>query len=213
LVDDFVKGWQQKQGDPRSAVLEALVPGPPVRERITKTIVKLNTVQRRLEDSATRMKAKDKALFLKCVKAQEAKDTYASTMYANEIAQVRKMTQIIVSSQLAMEQVTLRLETVRDFGDITTEILPVAQIIRTIANRVSGVLPNVSHMLSDVCGTMDSLIIDAGQVTSSSYHTVTSGDAEKILAEATAVAEQNVKDTFPTLPSSSLTETGFKLPE
>ena len=213
MVDDFVKGWQQKQGSPRSAVFDALVPGPSVRERITKTIVKLNTVQRRLEDSATRMKAKDKTLFQKCVKAQEAKDTYASTMYANEIAQVRKMTQIIVSSQLAMEQVTLRLETVRDFGDITTEILPVSQIIRTIANRVSGVLPSVSHMLSDVCGTMDSLIIDAGQVTSSSYHTVTSGEAEKILAEATAVAEQNVKDTFPTLPSSSLTETGFKLPE
>ena len=213
MVDDFVKGWQQKQGSPRSVVFDALVPGPSVRERITKTIVKLNTVQRRLEDSATRMKAKDKALFQKCVKAQEAKDTYASTMYANEIAQVRKMTQIIVSSQLAMEQVTLRLETVRDFGDITTEILPVSQIIRTIANRVSGVLPSVSHMLSDVCGTMDSLIIDAGQVTSSSYHTVTSGEAEKILAEATAVAEQNVKDTFPTLPSSSLTETGFKLPE
>ena len=213
MVDDFVKGWQQKRGNSRTAVLENLIPGPPVRDRISHTIFRLNAIQRRLEESAARMKTKDKALFKKCVKAQEAKDSYASAMYANEIAQVRKMAQIIVSSQLAMEQVALRLETVRDFGDVSMELLPVAQLIRTIKSRVSGVLPEVSNMLSDVCGTMDSLIIDAGQVTSSAHHTVTSGDAEKILAEATAVAEQNVKDSFPTLPSTSLSETGLNLPK
>ena len=211
MVDDFVKGWQLKRGNPRSAVLEDLFPGPPVRERITHTIFKLNAVQRRLEDSAARMKTKEKTLFQKCVRAQEAKDAYASMMYANEIAQVRKMTQIIVSSQLAMEQVALRLETVQEFGDLVTEILPAAQIVRTIMNRVSGVLPEVSYMLGDICGTLDSVVIDAGQITTSTYNAATSEEAEMILAEATAVAEQNVKDTFPTLSSTSLPETGFKL--
>ena len=213
MVDNFVKEWENKRGNPRSALLENLVPGPPLRDRIAHTIYRLNTVQRRLEDAETRMKAKDKLLFQKCVKAQESKNSYASTMYANEIAQVRKMTQIIVTSQVAIEQVALRLETVQDFGDIATEILPVAQIIRTIRDRVSGVMPEVSNMLSDICGTMDSLIIDAGQVNASTYHTATSEEAELILAEASAVAEQKMKDAFPTLPSTSLSETGFEVPK
>ena len=213
MVDDFIKGWEKKRESPRSALLEDLVPGPPLKDRISHTIYRLNSVQRRLEDSETRMKAKDKVLFYKCVRAQEAKNTYASTMYANEIAQVRKMTQIIVTSQVVIEQVALRLETVMDFGDIAKEILPAAQIIRTVKDRVSGVMPEVSNVLSDICGTMDSLIIDAGQVTASTYHTATSEEAELILAEASAVAEQKMKDAFPTLPSTSLSETGFEAPK
>jgi division protein CdvB (Snf7/Vps24/ESCRT-III family) len=210
MVDDFVNEWENKRGNTRSALLENLVPGPPLRDRIVHTIYRLNMVQRRLEDAETRMKAKDKVLFSKCVKAQETKNTYASTMYANEIAQIRKMTQIIVTSQVAIEQVALRLETVHDFGDIATEIIPVAQIIRTIRDRVSCVMPEVSNTLGDICGTMDSLIIDVGQVTASNYHTATSEEAKMILAEASAVAEQKMKDAFPTLPSTSLSETGFE---
>jgi len=211
MTDDFVKTWEQKRGNISSSLFEELFPRPPMRERITHTIFKLNSIQKRLEDSSARMKSKDKTLFQKCVKAQKAKDTYSSTMYANEIAQLRNMANIIVNSQIAMEQVILRLETVRDFGDISMEILPVAKIMRTIKNSLSGVIPEISYMLGDGCCTLDELVMDVGQVTSSNYHTVTSGDAEKILAEASAVAEQKMKDSFPSLPSTSLSESGLDL--
>jgi division protein CdvB (Snf7/Vps24/ESCRT-III family) len=212
MVDDFVKGWERKRGSSRS-VFRDLRPGPPLRERISHTIYRLNNVQRRLEEAESRMKARDKAIFHKCVKAQEARDTHTSTMYANEIAQVRKMTQIIVTSQLALEQVALRLETVQEFGDLATEIMPAAQIVRTIRDRVSGVLPEVSYMLGDICGTLDSVVIDAGQVTASTYHAATSEEAELILAEASAVAEQKMRDAFPSLPSKGLSETGYEVPK
>lgn len=213
MVDDFVKGWERKRGSSRSDVFRDLRPGPPLRERISQTIYRLNNVQRRLEEAESRMKAREKAIFYKCVQAQEVRDTYASTMYANEVAQVRKMTQIIFTSQLALEQVALRLETVQEFGDIATEIMPAAQIIRTIRDHVSGVLPEVSYMLGDICGTLDSVVIDAGQVTTSTYHAATSEEAEMILAEASAVAEQKMRDAFPSLPSKGLSETGYEVPK
>jgi division protein CdvB (Snf7/Vps24/ESCRT-III family) len=91
------------------------------------------------------------------------------------------------------------------------EILPVAKIKRTIKNRLSSVMPEVYYMLGDVCGTLDALVIDAGQVTSLNYHTVKRGDAEKILAEAFAVAEQKIKDSFHSLPSTCLFKSGLDL--
>jgi len=203
LPNDFVKGWQRKRPKPFSARFEGLVNPVPMRDRITQTVYKLNMVQRRLEDSETRLKAKDKELFRKCVKAQEAKDEAAATMYANEIAQLRKMAQTVIGCQMAIEQVVLRLETVRDFGDIATEILPAANIIRSIKDRVAGVLPEVSHTMGEISESLDSLVVEVGQVAGAQWTMLSTGeDAERILTEAALVAEQKMKEAFPTLPSA-----------
>ncbi len=213
MSNDFVKGWEKDKDTSRSDLFKDLIDRTPMRERVTSTVYKLNMVQKRLEDSATRMRAKDKSLFTKCVQAQEVKDEAASKMYANEIAQLRKMAQTVVGSQMALEHVSLRLETVRDFGDVATEILPAAKIVRSIKNRVSGILPEVSYTLGNIGETLDGLVFEVGQVTGTHYHSIaTSEDAEQILAEAAAVAEQKMRDSFPALPSSGISERGFNPP-
>jgi division protein CdvB (Snf7/Vps24/ESCRT-III family) len=47
--------------------------------------------------------------------------------------------------------------------------------------------------------------MESGGATASSWSVVTtSDDAEKILADANVIAEQKMKDKFPTLPSPTL---------
>ncbi len=58
-------------------------------------------------------------LFRKVTNAVMAKDTTRAHIYANESAEVRKMCETIMRSQFAIEQVSLRLETVGEFGDIS----------------------------------------------------------------------------------------------
>jgi division protein CdvB (Snf7/Vps24/ESCRT-III family) len=124
-------------------------------------------------------------------------------MYANESAQIRIIAKTLTGAQLAVEQVVLRLETVSDFGDIAAEIMPAAETIRALKGRLQGIIPEVSMQLGFINQSLDSLVLEAGEATGSSWNTMASGDeAEKILLEATTVAEQKIRDGFPELPTT-----------
>ena len=109
----------------------------------------------------------------------------------------------LTGAQLAVEQVVLRLETVSDFGDIAAEIMPAAETIRALKGRLQGIIPEVSMQLGFINQSLDSLVLEAGEATGSSWNTMASGDeAEKILLEATTVAEQKIREGFPELPTT-----------
>ncbi len=198
---------------PLTTSVREKVHAEPLRERITKTNYRLKTVQRRLEDRQARLNHKERELFTKCIRAQEAKDATTSTMYANECAQIRKMIQTLITSQLALEQVVLRLETVQDFGDVAAEIVPAAAIVRSVKGSLAGVIPEASMMLDGIGQTLDGLVMEVGEATGMSWNINASGEeAEKILAEAVAVAEEKMKEHFPALPGATAPESGVNPP-
>lgn len=213
MSNNFVSEWVQKNNVPLSSRIKEKINPVPLREKVTKTIYRLNLVQKKLDDSRLRMERKHKSLFNKCVKSQEAKDSAVAIMYANECSQVRKMAQTIITSQLAIEQVALRLETVKDFGDIATEVMPATKLIHALKGRLAGVIPEVSMQLGQIGQTLDSLVLEVGEATVQTGSFITSGeDAERVLAEATAVAEQKVRSGFPQLPTTESAEKGFSPP-
>src|SRR5439155_6264603 len=77
-------------------------------------------------------------------------DTARSTMYANEIAEIRKMAKITLRSELALEQVGLRLETIQEFGDVAATMGPIAGVVAAIKNQVQGVIPQVGYELGEI---------------------------------------------------------------
>jgi len=213
LSKDFVSSWNRKETTSLSGSIAQTIRKDPLKEKITKTIYNLSTIQHRLEDSHLRTEQKHKTLFNKCVQAQETKNSQVAVMYANECAQVRKIAQTLVTSKLALEQVVLRLETVRDFGDIAAEIMPAASVVRTIKGRLAGVIPEVSMQLGSISQTLDSMVLEAGEATGQTWNTMASGDdAERILSEASTIAEQKVREGFPDMPASSTAEKGINLP-
>jgi division protein CdvB (Snf7/Vps24/ESCRT-III family) len=213
LSNHFVSEWVRDNNVPLARRLTEKINPEPLREKVTKTVYRLSMVQRKLEDSRLRMERKHKALFNKCVASQEAKDSAVAIMYANECSQVRKMAQTVITSQLAIEQVTLRLETVKDFGDIAMEVMPAAKLIHTLKGRLAGVIPEVSMQLGQIGQTLDSLVLEVGEATAQTGSYIASGeDAERVLAEATAVAEQKVRSGFPPLPTTEPAETGYSPP-
>ena len=203
----FKSDWIKESKTPFSSrVAETLNPTP-LRDKTMKTIYNLTMVRKKLEDSRLRMEQKHKMLFNKCVQSQEIKDSTTAIMYANECAQVRKIVETVNSSQLAIDQVILRLETVLDFGDIGAEIMPAAGVIRSVKNRLAGVIPEVSFQLGAIGQTLDGMVLEIGEATGHTWSGITLGDeANKILEEASAVAEDKIKEGFPTLPSQQTSE-------
>src|SRR5438094_10281428 len=98
-----------------------------------------------------------------------AKDTARSTMYANEIAEIRKMARITMRSELALEQVVLRLETIQEFGDGAATMGPIAGVVQAIKNQVEGVIPQVGDEHGEIFDALNRLVLERGGATGQSY--------------------------------------------
>jgi division protein CdvB (Snf7/Vps24/ESCRT-III family) len=122
-------------------------------------------------------------------------------MYANELAELRKMAKITLNSKIALDQIMLRVETASELGDITYNLLPVISVIRDIKAAMSGVNPQIAKELGDISNILSGLVMDVGSASGMNLNFQSANeDAQKIFEEAAVVAEKRMQDTFPELP-------------
>jgi division protein CdvB (Snf7/Vps24/ESCRT-III family) len=114
------------------------------------------------------------------------------------------MTKIVTQSKIALEQITMRLQTVTDVGDFAATLSPAIGVIRTIRTTLGQAMPDAQSALGEIGAQLNSIMVDVGQITGMNFHMgETSEEAEKIMAEAAAIAEKRMGDTFPDVPSST----------
>ncbi|BFH74295.1 cell division protein CdvB1/B2 [Sulfurisphaera javensis] len=203
-VNEFIKNWSGDKKEPSVAekVKSLFKPQQPLRYRLVMAHYRLKTTISRLDVYISKLQERDRTLFEKVVEAQMNKDTARAAMYANEIAEIRKVTKQLLTTQIALEQVELRLETITELGDVFTSLIPVLGVVRELRQAMKGVMPELSVELAELEEGLQEVVIEAGEFTGSGIdYTITSPEAKKILEEASAVAEQRMKEKFPSLPS------------
>ena len=205
----ILNNWNTKEKkEPLLAkVKDKVTPQPPLRNRVETTQRAMQTLISRLDQKQSRLKSHDTALFDKVVEATQTHDKNRAAAYANELAELRKITSNVTQMKLVLEQINLRMGTVQDFGDIVTSITPIVSVIKGMRSSISGILPEANSEMSEIGEMMNGLIADAGQLGGSSpLIESSSAETNSILAEAAAVAEVNNEEKFPS-PSSSTTST------
>ncbi|AEB94639.1 MULTISPECIES: cell division protein CdvB1/B2 [Metallosphaera] len=202
-VEEFVKNWNGRQ-EPGigERFKNAFKQKQPLRYKLVTANYKLKTTISRLEVYISKMQERDRVLFERIVTAQMSKDNARASMYANEIAEIRKMTRQMIAVQIALEQVQLRLETVTEVADVFNSLVPVIGVVRELKNAIKGVMPEISMEIADIEEGLQEVVIEAGDFTGASLEqAATSPEARKILQEASAIAEQRMKENFPDLPA------------
>ena len=141
-------------------------------------------------------------MFQRCIGAQLSKDPAHAALYANECAEIRKMAHLTLSSELALERVILRMQTVEEFGDIMARIAPVIGIVRETRGRIAGVIPEVANELGEVNNMLSDMSMETGEVSDNPGFdmSASSSEARKVLEESSAIASQQMKERFPELP-------------
>ena len=182
--------------------LEEKVHPIPLKERVDQALYRLGTQKEKLEHMSSRLQQRDKDMFQRCIGAQLSKDTAHAALYANECAEIRKMAHITLSSELALERVVLRLQTIEEFGDIMAQISPVIGVVRETRGRIAGVIPEVASELGEVNSMLSDMSIETGEVQDQEPDLeASSAEARKVLEESSAIASQQMKERFPELPT------------
>jgi division protein CdvB (Snf7/Vps24/ESCRT-III family) len=205
----MIKNWNKSEKEPFFARIGGSIrSSKPLRDKISAAVFRLRAQQNKLELATLKMQQRDKELFKKCVDAQISKDVARASMYAEECAEIRKIAKVTLQCELAIERATFKLEAVQEFGDIGSNMAPVAGVIRSLRTQISGVMPEVSYELDSVGETLNEIVMEAGQLTGTiSKPEITSQEAQRILTEAGAIAEQRMKERFPELPTPTATQT------
>jgi division protein CdvB (Snf7/Vps24/ESCRT-III family) len=203
MSERFAKKWESKREEDSFAqtIKGAVQHQPPLKPRLDFAIRKLDLQINRLDQASERFTQKDKALFAKLVDAYSKHDTAHAHIYANELAELRKMEKLVMNARLALDQVTLRMKTITEFGDLVSTLGPCIGVLRSVNVGMCGVLPEAENELGEIGNMLSGLMFDAGTSGGGSLNfDNVSEDASKILAEAATVAEQRVSSNFPDLP-------------
>ena len=203
MSERFAKKWETKRETTSfiSNVKETVIPPAPLKSRLDNAIRRLQLQIKKLDQSSDRFSQKDRALFTKIVAAYEEHDTAHANIYANELAEVRKMERLVMNSRLALDQVLLRMQTVTEFGDLVTTLGPCISVLRSVNVGLCGVLPEAENELGDIGNMLSGLMFDCGASSGMSLNfNNVNEDASKILEEAAVVAEQKINAKLPDLP-------------
>jgi division protein CdvB (Snf7/Vps24/ESCRT-III family) len=202
-MSKFEGKWIREQKPPVSdRVREAIRPPGPLKPRLEDAVRAIQAQIAKLEAVSAKQKEKDATIFNKVVAAIQKHDTQHASVYANELAEIRKMNKTITSSKVALEQIALRLSTVTELGDLVVTLAPAMSVLRSVRSGIISVMPEAEREINEISGLLSSILVDAGTVSGTTLNfEAANEDAERILAEASAVAEQRMKEKFPELPT------------
>jgi division protein CdvB (Snf7/Vps24/ESCRT-III family) len=204
LSERFAKKWDTKREDtPFSKRLqEAVKPPGPLKPRLDFAVRRIELQVQKLDQATERFGQRDKTIFARIVDAYTRHDTARANVFANELAEIRKMEKLIINARLALEQIVLRLRTVSELGDVVSTLGPAVSVLRSVRNGLVRVFPEAESELGEIGDMLSGIVLEAGQssgIGTISFDSLNEG-ASQILNEAATVAEQRVKEKFPDLP-------------
>ncbi|MCE4603402.1 MAG: Snf7 family protein [Aeropyrum sp.] len=203
-----LESWARKWSPPENVetvgqkIKNFISPPPPVRSQIIQAVYRIQGQISKLDYSLAKLQSYDKMLFEKVVNSLVEGDKSKATMYANELAEVRKMAKVIITVRYALERVRLRLETALVFGDVNATLAPAIVALKQVAGHLKGMMPDVFTELMEVDESLQAAMMQmTAHVPVAFDNAFVSEEANKILKDASIVAEQRLKEHFPDLPS------------
>jgi len=204
LSEKFSKRWEERRDEQplTERIKEAVRPPGPLKPRLDMAIRRIELQIQKLDQASERFSQRDKSIFARIVDAYTKHDMARANVFANELAEIRKMEKMIMQARLALEQIVLRLRTVSELGDVVSTLGPAVSVLRAVKTGMANIFPEAERELGLIGNLLSGIIVEAGQSTGLSINfEAANEDAQKILTEAAAVAEQKIKEKFPELPA------------
>ncbi len=201
----FDKTWTRPESVGLTEKLrETVKPQGALKPRIESAVNKLQGQISKMDSMLGKLRERDAQLFKRIVAAMQHHDAATSRVLSNELAEIRKVSKMLGNARMALEQVQLRLTTIHDLGDAMVAIAPAMSTMKGLKSSLGRFMPEADSELNAMTQTLNGLMMDSLAGGDFSVDTDASNEeTERILQEASAVAEQQIGDRFPSVPSPS----------
>ena len=206
-MTSFQKTWAQREVKSMTEkIRDTVKPQGALKPRIQTAVNKLQVQTSKMDVMLTKLRERDQQLFDRIVTAMQSHDTQSSRVLSSELAEVRKVSRVLGNARNSLEQVQLRLTTIHDLGDAMVAIGPAMSTMRDLKPTMSKFMPEADSELNSMTETLNGLMVDS--LSGDSFEMQDSAmneETNSILQEASAVAEQQTDDRFPSIPTTTPT--------
>ena len=155
-----------------------------LREKINEVIRKLEVPRAELGNIRARLLERKKALFNSVVRALEKKDRNRALIYANEQAELNKLLNLITVGELAITQISLRLESLRDLGDIVSHTNTALIEVKKVEKDIGDLISYMGSMEGEFNDTFNGFMAQMKGAIPSIHLNLQTQDGEEIVKEA-----------------------------
>ena len=198
------KWSKQPQPTITEKINDTIKPKGALKPRVENGIKKLRLQIKKLDSMLTNLQDRDAKLFQRIVEATQNHDTQTSKVLGNELAEVRKVTKILSSARIALEQIELRLTTFNDLGDTVVAIMPTMGLMKNLKSSLGKIMPGAEQEIGQMAEMLGGFMTESfsGDAAFGTDETMTA-ESESILKEAAAVAESSAGQMFPSVPTDT----------
>ncbi len=170
--------------------------GKPDRRVSTEDVLeKLQLIKAKLSRRVKELNSRYRELFEQVVKAYMEKDRERAAIYAEELAELRKMLRRLTHASLLLEGTIYRIEAVKDLSDAGQIMTPLKSVLTIASEELRGIAPTASEGLNELIDSIEDFSINVGQLSDSMTSSPElSDEARKILEEASAIASQRNRE-------------------
>ena len=173
----------------------------PLSELILETTCELGKCYSRLELASSKLEKRSRQLLETCSLHLEKGCKSRATVYASEIAEIRKVLGALQYTQLAVERVILRLDTFKTVSPTFEALQGIFTDVKNAAGLVAEVMPSVTPEIEEL-NTVIGEILHTSQLdmTVTGPILTDNASAQAILQEAADVVEQDLQKRIPEPP-------------
>ena len=159
----------------------------------------------KLEQSVKMLEVRDRELYGMIGVSLRRKDTLRANMYANELVRVRHLRQVFSQSQLVLECISMRMESLLDLYS-AFQMDPVSEAIREVVGDLKGLSPEfVSgiEQLTRLAGsTLKEATVGFREPALDEVFGAKNPESIAILREVSNAIESSLQDAFPEPPAA-----------
>ena len=184
---------------------------PEVGDAIFQAIYKLKVQRVRLEQVIVRLRERDRILFETCVSQIKNRNKERAVVFANELAEVRKLLNTVSHTQIVIERVILRLETIKELNGLLVELKPALTVLQGVAQCLDKVMPDMAYEMDQVNESISEALAISKVTASEPVAQVTKTPAsEEIMKEVSEFLQQRVAEKLPEPPVSASAPKGIE---
>jgi division protein CdvB (Snf7/Vps24/ESCRT-III family) len=169
----------------------------PTKPRIESVINKTELQISKLDAKIAKMKGREEDVFSKIVDAVKTRNTTYAKILSNELAQLRKNQRILNQARMALEQVSMRISSIHDLGEIMEILKPAMSPVKGLKSDFQRLVPSTDTELNYMQMLTNSILSDSKQNNEIDIINMNIGgssennDTDQIMKEASAALEEH----------------------
>ena len=192
----FFTNWTKKK-DYIDCTNKELKESLPLKPRIENVMNKTQLQISKLDAKIAKMKGREQEIFNKVIDAVKTRNTIYAKSLSNELLQLRKSQRTLNQARIALEQVSMRISTIHDLGEIMEILEPAMSPVKGLKSDFERLVPSTDMELNYMQMLTDSILSDSMQnneidvIDMNIVGSSKNKDTDHIMNEASAVLEEH----------------------